>query len=362
MVKNNFKSLFLLLLQGTLIMPGHSQSNKESRVDSLLKKISADNRPGLVAIVIQKGSVVYQKGFGIADMDSHIQIDMRTIFYIGSLAKQFTAMAIELLADQNKLNYDDRIDKYLHGLPSYCDSVTIKQLLTHTSGLPDFYKVTDLLSGLTNSKAIELIRNEKPGFEPGKKWEYCNTNYVLLSEIIAKVSGMRYGEFIKKNIFQKTGMNSSYVRESVKSIPKKAMIAKGYSFSQNKISLLNYEGYTTGPGGIYSCGEDMVKWFTALSSKKIVSDSAYRLAWTQHVSLEGQQGIPRNSFYGFGWIITNTKNMRLIWHTGGMRGYKCSFTMNEQGTLAVILLSNFSEFEQYRLSLTEKIATIYMQE
>lgn len=200
------------------IVSAKTTPDNSAQVDALMARWSQGNTPGAAIIVIQEGRVVHEKGYGLADLKTKERIKPRTAFDIASVSKQFTAMAVMMLVERGQLNYADTLSKFFPEFQSDARQITLRQLLNHTSGILDYSLVwseSKKLKGnvprINENVARFLARQKKLRFPPGQRWEYSNSNYVLLAQIVSKVSGELFPQFVKEHIFQPLGMNDSFV-------------------------------------------------------------------------------------------------------------------------------------------------------
>lgn len=329
--------------------------DKVAEIDRMMQYASTNNLFNGVLMVADNGKVIYNKGFGYADIENKKSIDENTLFNLCSITKQFTAMGIMILKEQDKLSYDDKLVKYFPKLP-YPD-VTIRHMLNHTSGMPDYLRtvVNDWTEQRTpdNNDIISMMekRNYPMRFSAGKKHEYCNTGYMLLASIIEKISRMSYADFLDKNIFQKTGMTRTmvYMPYVSKSVPENLAKPYTYDYGSGKTVLTeNYEPYhaqvtgldgTLGDGGIHSCSSDMVKWDEALKTEKLVKKVTIEEAFTNGILSDGKPIAPIG--YGFGWFIVNDPVQgKYVQHTGGWPGFRQAFIRYIDKNRTLLVLRN----------------------
>ena len=338
-----------------------TSDDKSSRVDALLARWSRDDMPGAAVIVIQDGKVVHQNSYGLADVRAKERISSKTVFDIASLSKQFTAMAVMILVERGKLNYEDSISKFFPEFESDARQVTIRQLLNQTSGIADYTLVwgeSKKLKGdsaRTNQNVVRfLARQQKLRFQPGQKWEYSNSNYVLLAQIVSKVTGEPFTQFVKENIFQPLAMNDSFVYDNSKAT--QAGRATGYisQGSGAKPADRNLENYVCGDGQINSTTEDLAKWDQALYTEKLVKASTLNEAFRS-----GRLSDGTSINYGFGWGLGRYRGLPVISHGGDTDGFVAQITRFPQQHFTVILLSNYEQFTA-PFAIANKIADIYL--
>jgi len=304
-------------------------------------------------LVAKNGKMIYQQALGYADYNNKTILNDSSVFELASLSKQFTAMGIMILKEKKQLSYDDKVTKFFPDFPY--DNITIRNLLTHTSGLPSyedqFAKYWDHKKIAHNSDVLDMLKQRKDTllFQPGTKWKYSNTGYVVLAAIIDKVWGMDYDKFMMKYIFQPLGMTHTFIyntRRSTGKIPSNYALGFVYSDSLKKYTLpddlpaydyVYYLDGIVGDGCVNSTTGDLFKWEQALLSNKLVSAES-----TNEMLAPLVQTSPRDttSFYGFGVMIQKTPTGKIISHTGGWPGYATSITHIEDKDETIILLSN----------------------
>lgn len=287
--------------------------------DSMLNKLFKPGGPGGTALVSRKGKVIYKKAFGMADLELNVPVQPDMIFRIGSITKQFTAVAILQLAEKGKLSLQDDIKKFIPDYPSQGHTITIEHLLTHTSGIKSYTSMEAfgqmMRKDMKPEEIIEIFKNEKMEFAPGAKWSYNNSAYILLGYIIEKVSGKSYEDYVKENLFTPAGMtNSGYGNES-RIINNRA---KGYQKNGDVYENAAYLSMTLpyAAGSLISTVEDLWKWNLAIHSYKLLSKPYLDKAFTAYKLSSG-----RSTFYGYGWAINPVQGIAAIEHGGGINGF-----------------------------------------
>jgi len=358
-------TVFLLLLIFTTIAAQNPRTAKE-KVDSLLVKTVYDGTsgykgtgPGLSIAVMQEGKLIFSNGYGLAAPHTKRNLDINTNFNIGSLTKQFTAFSILQLAENKKLSLDDHLSKFFPGLnEKVAEMITIKELLTHSSGLIDHYELTDTknLKHAHIRDVLNAIENtDSTYFVPGSQFRYSNTGYCLLSLIIEKVSGMSFAQYLKKNIFMPLGMNKTTVWNEKEKIEHKA---SGYEFDSvtNEFKKSDAEENiffsTEGDGGIYTSVNDYLKWFAALQSGKIFPKEMIQLARSPQFPIDKENRLS----YGYGWFIDESSAPVQVYHSGSNGGFRAySFSIPEENFL-IVMFSNRDDIDLEKL--IKKIYTI----
>jgi len=317
-------------------------------VDRLMQPYAGDV-PGAAVIVIHNGDVALRKTYGLADVEKHIAVRSKTNFRLASATKQFTAAAIEILAESGKLSYDDPIGRFLPSLPAYARAVTIRQLLTHTGGLSDY---EDLIPQTATAQVSDadvlrmLADTDHIYFKPGTSYRYSNTGYVLLGLIVAKVSGQTFPNFLKEAIFDPLKMRRTVAHvEGVSTIANRAY---GYAFENGRFVRRDQSitSATLGDGGVYTSIDDLAKWDQALEHATLVKPETLRLAFTPATATDDPA-----IRYGFGWRISDHDGHRTIWHSGETVSFRNVIVRFPDDRLTVIVLTNRDDPEPYKTAL-----------
>lgn len=302
-----------------------------------------------VVLIAENGKPFYQKAFGYREFETQIPLQAPDIFELASVSKQFTAMIIMMLKEKGKLNYDDLIEKYLE-IPY--KEITIRHLLTHTSGLPDYQEIMNTYWDKTkvagNPECIDYLNKYAPPkrFEPGEKYEYSNTGYLLLASIAEKASGKDFIELCRKWIFRKLKMKSTDIRTlQQKKATKNFAIGHIYVEQRNKYIRADsfpssdytiWLGNRKGPGRISSTATDLLKWNNALYTEKLIEQSTLAEAFSPMKLNNGSL-----SDYGFGWSLrTDSSFGKIVSHTGDNPGYKTQIIRYIEKKKTLILLNN----------------------
>jgi D-alanyl-D-alanine carboxypeptidase len=336
-------------------------ADNSSQVDALMSRWSHGNTPGAVIIAIRDGRVLHEKGYGMANVATKEPINSNTVLDIASLSKQFTAMAVMILVERGKLHYTDTLSRFFPEFHFDAQRITIKQLLNHTSGILDYSLVwgeSKQLKGNVPRDSANVVRfvarQEQLRFPPGQRWEYSNSNYVILAQIVSRVSGESFPQFVQNNIFQPLGMNDSFVYE--KNQRTREGLATGY-VSQGagfKPADRNRENYVYGDGQVNSTGQDMAKWDQSLYTERLVKASTLREAFAP-----GQLNDGTQVNYGFGWGLGRFHGLTFVAHGGETDGFAAQITRFPEQHLTVILLSNCEQFTTPHVVANE-IAGIYL--
>lgn len=332
--------------------------DKAAEIDRLMTKLYERGQFNGTVLVADKDKIIYQKAFGYGDFEKKRLLQTDSVFELASISKTFTATAIMILAERGKLKYDDDIKKYFPELPY--EGISVRHLLTHTSGLPDYIELFEKEWGsktkiAENSDVIALLAKHKPsvGFAPGEKWEYSNTAFVLLASIVEKVSGQTFGDFLQANIFKPLDMKNSQIYTRLSKEP-----IKNYATGYVRTSLLSGEyvlpqtveglhivitlGGIVGDGSVNSTVEDLYKWDRSFYTEKLVKKTTIEEAFTPVKLKNGSAAVMQaGSGYGYGWFIRKGDgDSRVTWHTGGWPGYANFLYRNVTSNQTIVLLSN----------------------
>ncbi|HQU93861.1 MAG TPA: serine hydrolase domain-containing protein [Pyrinomonadaceae bacterium] len=308
-------------------------------LDDRIRSIMAERHiPGAAVAVVQNGKVVRMKGYGVATLEFNVPVTTETVFEIGSVSKQMTAAGIMLLVQDGKVLLDEKISKYLPNTPEAWSSVTVRHLLTHTSGVKSYSSLDgfSLSERMTLNDFIKKLSPHPLEFTPGEKNIYSNSGFNLLAYIIETQSGKKYMDFMRERIFVPLGMTKTGDRDPQFIIP---LRANGYEWRQNHFS--GRDGDLTdlmGAGSIVSTITDMTKWEAALRGDKLLNAQSKKEIWTQFTFNNGKP-----SPYGFGWRISEVRGSKLIGHTGQTAGFGAAIFRYIDSDITVIALTNLGE-------------------
>ncbi|HYP25410.1 MAG TPA: serine hydrolase [Blastocatellia bacterium] len=333
-------------------------AEKSAQVDEIMSAMVRADAPGAAVMVIQDGKVVHRKGYGLANVETKTPISTDTVFDLASVSKQFTAMAIMILAERGKLSYEDPLTKFFPEFPAYASKITVRHLLNHTSGLPDYMATYQKLGRKdfepTSKEAVKMLAElQEPRFAPGEKWEYSNSGYVVLAQIVEKASGVPFPAFMKKNVFDPLGMNHTLVMdESRQKIEKRAI---SYAPEGEGFRNIDYTPLVLvyGDGNVNTSVEDLFKWDQALYSEKLVKQATMKQAFTPAKLNNGSA-----TKYGFGWLVTDAGGLPVVSHGGAWVGFRTHITRYPSERFTVIVLSNFARFNPE--GAAKKIARVYL--
>lgn len=330
------RSITVLLILIVITVTSFSQT--AIKLDSAFTQLYKTNRFNGTVLYAEKGKILYKKAFGVVDHKTNEPLTTASSFNLASVTKQFICMSILMLQEKGHLHIDDAVKKYIPELPYY--NITIRNLMTHTSGIPEYFDVFQRyrtpLDTLTNEMMIEQFAQYQPplDFETGTEWNYCNTNYVLLASIIEHVSKETIKDFINKHIAEPLGMKDTYVYTDIMpAVP--ANHVYGFSEENGKRvlnDLTNMDG-VAGDGNLYSSVEDLFKWDQSLYTEKLVKKTTLAQAF-KPVHLKNDSTYP----YGFGWFI-DKENERYS-HTGGWAGFRNIICRDVKNNRTLIVLSS----------------------
>jgi len=330
---------------------------QENQIDAIFAKYDTTDKPGCSVGVIQDGRFVYKKSFGMANLDYDIPITADSKFHICSIAKQFTAACIVLLKMDGKLEIDDDVRKYIPELPDYGKTITIRHLLYHTSGLRDFLQLLldtgfSFDSYFNNDDGLKIVIKQKSlDFAPGEKHSYSNTGYLLLAEIIKRISGKTIREFADERIFKPLGMHDSYFNDDCKAVVKNKVTP--YDVSGEKIHFFLHNDEEVGAGNVYSTINDFLKWDANFYDPQVGGQDFLDLMLTKGY-LNNQEVLD----YGFGLYHSFYKNKLTIGHTGGYTGALTNCVRFPDQKTTIIIFFNRDDIDEN--GLVAEIADIVL--
>lgn len=325
--------------------------------------------PGFAVLVKKNGKPVYERGFGLRDLRGKARIDAHSNFRLASCTKQFTAMAIMLLVHDGKLGYDEPLTAIFPEFPGYGRAITVRNLLQHTGGLPDYEDLMDAREKgratplwtaeqqIQDGEVLQLLEKETRGkFAPGTRWDYSNSGYVVLGLIVAKRSGKPFGEFLHERIFAPLKMDHTRVYEKGKN--QVTNRAYGHSLKDGVFAETDQSSTsaTLGDGGVYSNVSDLSKWDDALREHTLLSEAEFAPALTPAMLPAGSENklaedTPASlhsvaTAYGFGWFLDLAAPHPMVWHYGETIGFKTAILRYTRDNVTVILLCNRSDVDQ----------------
>lgn len=339
---------FALPLTFALLLPAIA------RADAVDDKVSDFMRltltQGAEIAVLRDGQVVRAEGYGLADVEHNVKVKKDTVFKIGSVSKQFISTAIMLLQQDGKLKVDDKLSSYLPDIPDAWKRITLRHLLTHTSGLvresPGFrwYEDRPLADVIRDAYSTPLQS------APGDKYEYSNLGYFILAEVVSRVSGQPWDKFLDQRVFRPLGMTSTRTTSASSLIPDRAL---GYQWENGRLTNSPQYVAVRPSGAFLSTVLDLAKWEVALEGSQILTAESQKQMWTPSVLNDGKP-----STYGFGWSIVHAKGHLAIFHDGSLPGFRAQFSRFPDDKLAVIVLLN--ENSANAQILADEIAATYI--
>ncbi|HEY3620368.1 MAG TPA: serine hydrolase domain-containing protein [Candidatus Sulfotelmatobacter sp.] len=342
---------------------------RTSQIDSIFASLKSSNAPGAAVLVVCNGQPVFRRGYGVTDLRTMHPIDAQTNFRLASFTKQFTAASIMLLVRDGKLHYDDHLTDIFPEFPAYGRSITVRNLLNHTSGLPDYEDILmkqypntpeEKIPQILDAGVLKLLEQQTSGnFAPGSKWEYSNSGYAVLAMIVEKVSGKSFGQFLQERIFTPLKMTHTLAYEKGKNeVPHRA-------YGHSKIDGVWQEtdqsptSAVLGDGGIYSSLDDLARWDRALREHTLLSEEEMRPALTPVQPRDGPPKFPEGKpvSYGFGWFLDPYQSHRRMSHDGNTIGFRTTIQRFPGEKVTVIVLANRADLDPQALAL--KVVDLY---
>lgn len=309
-------------------------------IDTIVRREMAAQRvPGMAVAVIRRGEVVKAQGYGVANLEHQVPVTDRTIFQSGSLGKQFTAAAIMLQVQDGTLSLSDPLSKYFAPAPESWHTITVRHLLTHTSGIPDYNDgLLDYRKDYTEDELVAFAKTLPLDFTPGSEWKYSNTGYILLGALVRKVSGQFYGDVLRDRVFTPLGMATARVISEADIIANRAA---GYRLDGGEIKNQEWVSpvlNTTADGSLYLSLQDLIAWDRGIRTGAILSAESWRQVFTP-VTLTSGRVHP----YGFGFVVDRLAGRTVQQHTGAWQGFKTSIARYGPDELTVIALANLAQ-------------------
>jgi len=305
--------------------------------------------PGVSLTVVHEDQVIKAKGYGLANVEWNAPATSDAVYEIGSMTKQFTATAVMMLVEEGKVGLDDKITKYFPAAPETWEHVTIRHLLSHTSGIQNYVALPEFLNvfqtnltfqpSLARDELIKWFLKLPLEFQPGETWAYDNTGYYLLGLVIEQASGRTYWQFLDERIFRPLGMTATRSTDPQPIIPNRA---SGYEWQNNSFEnrqvLTPFVAFSA--GALLSTAEDLVKWDAALYTEKLLKKSSLRQMWS---AVTAKDGAVAPFGYGFGWFIDVYHGHRIIQHSGGTMGFSSAIYRFVDDRLTIIILTNHAD-------------------
>jgi CubicO group peptidase (beta-lactamase class C family) len=335
---------------------GEASTDKASAVAALFREYDQPNVPGASVLVVRHGKVLYKRAFGMANLEDQVAATTATNYRLASVTKQFTAMSIMILAERGKLSYDSKLTDFFPDFPAYGKQITIRHLLTHTSGLADYEDLmpASVTVPLRDKQVLELLKTQRETvFPPGARFSYSNSGYAMLALIVEKASGESFAQFLKKNIFAPLGMKGTVAYEQgISTVGRRA-----YGYTPDAAGFRRHDQSLTssvlGDGGIYSSVEDLYKWDQALYTERLVRRETIERAFTPAVKSDHE-----GASYGFGWFVENYRGLDSVWHYGSTVGFRTAIMRFPAQQFTVVVLVNRDNADAHELA--RKIADLYL--
>ena len=340
MFRITFLAACLLLCIQLFSQPLVIGPEKIKRIDSLFRSNYPTANPGVIVLIAQGGKPVFKKAYGMADLENNILLNTDHKMGIGSISKQFAAVSILLLQQDGKLNIKDDIRKYLSAYNTYGKTITIENILTHTSGIPSYTELygfdTIVNKSLSNHQLVKFFEKHPLLFEPGTNWSYSNSGYVLAALIVEKITGKPFNDFLEQRIFKPLLMTETSMGSTEFVLPGKTREYSGPT-PKGRIKLeTTYNWYWAyGAGQIISTADDMLKWDEALYNPAFLRSDLLSIAHKSFILKNGE-----DAHYGTGWGIGTFKNKTMVQHGGAIGGYRAMGMHVPEDHLYIIILSN----------------------
>lgn len=358
-IVNSILVCYLTLV--ALVNISNGQSSEDSlitKVDEIFAEWDKPNSPGCVCAVIQDGEIIYKNGFGMANLEYNVALSPESVFYIASTSKQFTAACIALLALSNKISLDSSIRKYIPEMPEFADSISIRHLIHHTSGIRDHFRLLGM-AGLSdkdyfnNEMIIKLLSRQKAlNFKPGEEHLYSNSNYALMAEIIKRVSGKSLRDFAQENIFTPLGMKNTHFDDNFRMIVKNRVSSYGKNEDGSFFRYLkSFDG--VGDGNLLTTVGDLNRWDRNFYD--------YKLGGSQFVNLlltSGKLNNGKELDYAFGLVNGEYRGLITVSHGGAFKGFKTQLMRFPEQRFSVAVLCNLSSINP--TALAKQVADLYL--
>jgi CubicO group peptidase (beta-lactamase class C family) len=351
-----------------------------TKLEAIFAPWNDSQSPGVAVLVRQDGRAVFERGYGVRDLKTFATIGPQTNFRLASCTKQFTAMAIMLLVHDGTLRYEENVTALFPEFPAYGKSITVRHLLNHTSGLPDYESLMEQEERrggqrwtpehqIQDAEVLALLENQNSTlFPPGTKWAYSNSGYVLLGSIVAKVSGKTFGAFLHDRIFAPLKMDQTLAYEKGKNEVANRAFGHTKEAQGWKQTDQSSTSATLGDGGVYSSLRDLAKWDEALGQQALLGENEMRPALTPAKLAGGTRPVwPANSdrpagtlaTYGFGWFLDSYGGRPRMWHYGETMGFHTYIQRFVEDQLAIIVLCNRSDLDAEKLA--SQVADVYLR-
>jgi CubicO group peptidase (beta-lactamase class C family) len=315
-----------------------ARASQASRVDALFADFATPGAPGASVVVARGDSIVFARGYGLADVEHGVRVTPSTAFRLASVTKQFTAAAVLTLAESGRLGLEDRLGDLLANVPAYARGVSVRHLLGHTSGIPDYEALLGTGDGpqVTDRDVLALLHQAKQlYFPPGTSWRYSNSGYALLALLVERVSGESFARYLRQRVFDPAGMPSAVAHvEGIDTVVSRAYGHSGHAGAWHRTDQ-NRTSAVLGDGGVYASAEELAHWSAALAHNAVLSASSFQAATTPVVLASGDP-----TAYGFGWFLDSYLGQRRQRHEGDSIGFRTAIQRYPDLGLTVVVLVN----------------------
>jgi CubicO group peptidase (beta-lactamase class C family) len=353
-------SLFTALVLAAAAQAVPDQLTTATVDEFVNSELRAQHIPSVALAVVRNGKIVKAAGYGMANVELSVPAKPESIFQTGSVGKQFTATAVMMLVEEGKVGLDDKISKYFPDSPPAWKDIAVRHLLTHTSGIPDYTSekaggAVNMRTDYTEEELVKKIAGLPLDFQPGEKWTYSNSGYLILGVLIHHLSGEFYGDFLQHRVFQPLQMNSTRIISEADIVPNRSAgyrLVKGELKNQEWVApSLN----TTADGALYTNVLDLAKWDAALYTERLLKKSSFDQMWTP-VKLNSGKTSP----YGFGWRVTEVNGHRLLEHGGAWQGFTMHISRYVDDQLTIIVMTNLDSRDSNPAKIAQGVATLYV--
>jgi CubicO group peptidase (beta-lactamase class C family) len=346
-MKGRFAAALATVACTVAVATGQNLARVDERVDEYVRaEMSRQKIPGLAVAIVRKGEVVKAQGYGEANVEHRVQTTPDTIFQSGSVGKQFTAAGVMLLVEDGKIQLSDPLTKYFADAPSGWKQITVRHLLTHTSGLPDYTGgMVDYRKDYTEDDLLRFAYTLEPEFPPGSRWNYSNTGYVLLGIIVRKVSGEFYGDVLRTRVFQPLGMTTARVINEADIVANRAA---GYRLEAGALKNQDWVSpslNTTADGSLYLSLRDLIAWDKGIRDGRVLKPESWAQVFSPATLTSG-----RPYPYGFGWSVDPVNTHRAQSHAGSWQGFQTFIVRYPDDDLTIVVLSNLAQSAPGRIA------------
>lgn len=345
-------------MRGVLIallgLAGLAHADVSDRIDAIVRAEMGRQRiPGVAVAVVRGAKVVKSQGYGYANVEHAVPVGPETIFQSGSIGKQFTSALVMLLVEDGKIRLDDSVREYLPDAPDSWQAITIRHLLTHTSGVPEYTDgAIDYRRDYSEEELTRLAYGLPLEFAPGERWRYSNTGYLLLGVVVHKASGTFYGDLLRTRVFRPLGMKTARIISEADIVPHRAA---GYQLVAGELKNQDWVAptiNTTADGALYLSLQDFIAWDRGLRAGALLKAASWAQVY-EPVRLTSGETYP----YGFGWDVEEIAGQRVQRHGGAWQGFETYIARYLGDDLSIVVLTNLSDAEPSRI--VDGIAAIY---